>query len=61
MAASAHAQNMQTAYLNLVEKVQAAHDAMEAGAAAAGAQLLEARGQPKVTVLEAAKSLLGIG
>ena len=56
-----HAEAMKTAYLNLVETVQAAHTAIEAGAAAAGAELLEARGVPKEPVMEAAKSLLGIG
>jgi hypothetical protein len=58
----AHAQQIQDAYLNLVETVQAAHSAIEASAVQAGYHLLQAQGQPKVnsSVLEAAKSLLGM-
>lgn len=58
--AAEHAVSLQEAYLNLVEKVQAAHDAMEQGAVVVGARILEARGDPKVSVLEAAKSVLGM-
>lgn len=58
-----HADTIQQAYLNLVETVQAAHSAIEASAVQAGFELLQARGQPKSEppVLEAAKSLLGLG
>lgn len=58
-----HAETIQQAYLNLVEKVQAAHSAIEAGAVQAGFELLQARGTPKEDppVLEVARSLLGIG
>lgn len=57
-----HAAQMQSAYLNLVETVHAAHSAIEASAVSAGFELLQARGTPKesVSVLEAAKSLLGM-
>ena len=58
--ADLHTTAMQTAYLNLVETVQAAHDAIEASAVGAGIDLLQARGQPKASVLEAALSLFGI-
>ncbi|MFZ5618040.1 MAG: hypothetical protein ACOZAA_12060 [Pseudomonadota bacterium] len=60
--ANAHVAEMQTAYLKLVETVQAAHDAVEASAVGAGVELLQARGQPKVgaSVLEAALSLFGM-
>ncbi|MEM8935740.1 MAG: hypothetical protein AAGC77_04975 [Pseudomonadota bacterium] len=58
-----HTQNVQQAYLNLVETVQAAHDAIETSAAEAGFRLLQARGTPKEVppVAEVAKSILGIG
>ena len=60
--ASTHAANMQSAYLNLVETVQAAHDAMETSALEAGVTLLNARGTPKdPPLVEIAKSLLGLG
>jgi hypothetical protein len=57
-----HALQIQDAYLNLVEKVQAAHSAIEAGAVQAGFALLQAQGEPKEEppVLEAARSLLGL-
>ncbi len=57
-----HASEMQAAYLKLVETVQAAHDAIESSALAAGYQLLQARGQPKEDppILEAALSLFGM-
>jgi hypothetical protein len=58
--ANEHSAEMETAYLKLVETVQAAHDAIEASAAGAGVELLQARGQPKVSVLEAALSLFGM-
>lgn len=59
---SAHerAVDVQTAYLALVQTVQAAHDAIEASAVHAGIELLQARGQPKVGVMEAALSLFGM-
>jgi len=60
--AAEQAEAIQSAYLNLVETVQAAHYAMESSAAAAGAQLLHASGTPKnATLMEMAKSALGIG
>ncbi len=56
------AANIQQAYLNLVQTVQAAHTAIEASAAAAGAQFMQANGTPKNTALvEMAKSAIGIG
>lgn len=57
-----HAALLQSAYINLVEAVQAAHDAIETTALGAGVQLLQARGQPKEEppVLEAALSLFGM-
>lgn len=56
------AANIQHAYLNLVETVQAAHNAIESSAAAAGAELLRASGTPKdPPLVEIAKSLLGMG
>lgn len=58
--AHGHAAEMQTAYLKLVETVQAAHDAIGTSAVGAGVELLQARGQPKVNVLEAALSLFGM-
>lgn len=60
--AGEHAAQIQHAYLNLVEKVQAAHSAIEASAVQAGYLLLQARGTPKEEppVLEVAKSLLGM-
>jgi len=60
--ANSHMIEMQSAYLKLVETVQAAHDAVESSALAAGFQLLQARGQPKEDppVLEAALSLFGL-
>ena len=58
--ANEHVADMQVAYLKLVETVQAAHDAVEASAVSAGVDLLQARGQPKVSVLESALSLFGI-
>ncbi len=58
--ANGHVAQMQTAYLRLVETVQAAHDAIETSAVGAGVELLQARGQPKVGVLEAALSLFGM-
>ena len=56
-----HAAKLTDAYLNLVQTVQAAHDAMNERALAAGIQLLEARGTPKDPPLEAVKSILGLG
>jgi len=54
--------NIQQAYLNLVETVQAAHHAVEQSAVDAGFRLLQTRGTPKDDQLvEMAKSLLGIG
>ena len=58
--ANAHVAEMQGAYLNLVQTVQAAHDAVQSSAVGAGVELLQARGQPKVSVLEAALSLFGM-
>ena len=58
--ANEHVAEMQLAYLKLVETVQAAHDAVEASAVSAGVDLLQARGQPKASVLEAALSLFGM-
>ncbi len=57
-----HVTKLQSAYLDLVQAVQAAHDAIESSALAAGVQLLQARGQPKEEppVLEAALSLFGM-
>lgn len=57
----AHAAKITDAYLNLVQAMQAAHDALGEQAAAAGVKLMEARGMPKDPVLEAAKSALGLG
>lgn len=51
---------MQDAYLKLVASVQNAHDVIEATALGAGVDLLQARGQPKASVLEAALSLFGM-
>jgi hypothetical protein len=61
--AGEHADAVRTAYLNLVETVQAAHSAIESSAVGLGATLLQAGGQPKPEppVLELAKSILGIG
>lgn len=60
--AADQAENIQQAYLNLVETVQAAHNAIESSAAAAGAQFMHASGTPKNTaLLEMAKSVIGIG
>lgn len=60
--AAEHAENIQKAYLNLVETVQAAHNAVETSAAAAGAHFMHASGTPKNTaLLEMAKSVVGIG
>ena len=57
-----HADKVKDAYLNLVETVQAAHNAVEVSAVQAGARLLEANGVPKERALvEVAKSLLGSG
>ncbi|HNS86110.1 MAG TPA: hypothetical protein PKH09_04335 [Parvularculaceae bacterium] len=58
--ANEHVAEMQAAYLKLVETVQAAHDAVEASAVSAGVDLLQARGQPKASVLETALSLFGM-
>lgn len=60
--ASQQVANIQQAYLDLVETVQAAHNAVEASAAAAGAHFIQASGTPKNTaLLEMAKSVIGIG
>ena len=48
------------AYLNLVQTVQSAHDAMNAKAVALGVELLQASGVPKDPPLQVAKSLLGL-
>ncbi len=48
------------AYLNLVQAVQTAHDAMNAKAVALGVELLQVNGQPKNPPVEMAKSILGI-
>ncbi len=58
-----HVALVQKAYLNLVEAVQTAHSAIEAGAVNMGLALLQAQGQPKEDppVLEAAKAILGMG
>lgn len=58
--ANGHTAEVQGAYLKLVETVQAAHDAIQSSAVGAGVELLQARGQPKVSVLEAALSLFGM-
>jgi hypothetical protein len=59
--AAEHSAEVQAAYINLVETLQAAHDAIESGAVGAGLQLLQARGQPKeASALEAALSLFGM-
>ena len=60
--AAEQAADIQTAYLKLVETVQAAHNSVEVSALAAGANLLQTKGDPKnVQLLELAKSALGIG
>lgn len=60
--AADHAGMIQEAYLNLVETVQTAHNAIETSAAAAGAYFMHAGGAPKnATLLEMAKSVIGIG
>lgn len=60
--AGEHADKVKDAYLNLVETVQAAHNAVEVSAVQVGARLLEANGVPKErTLVEVAKSLLGTG
>ncbi|MEQ8178652.1 MAG: hypothetical protein RIA10_10005 [Amphiplicatus sp.] len=57
-----HTAQVTEAYLNLVQTLQAAHDALGAQAAAVGAELMQQdRGVPKSGILEAAKSVLGIG
>lgn len=48
------------AYMNLVQAVQTAHDAMNAKAVALGVDLLQLNGQPKNPPVELAKSILGI-
>lgn len=60
--AASHTADVQTAYLKLVETVQAAHHAIETGAIGAGVELLQARGQPKPPpqLLETALSLFGM-
>lgn len=58
---TAHSEKLTDAYLNLVQTLQAAHDALGESAAQAGVELLKARGLPKDSVMEAAKSVLGIG
>jgi hypothetical protein len=57
-----HAQQIQQAYLNLVESVQTAHEAIEASALNAGVTLLQAAGQPKEEppVLVLARAILGL-
>lgn len=60
--AANHAGNIREAYLNLVETVQAAHDAVESSATLVGAHFLKAGGTPKnTTLLELARSVIGIG
>lgn len=56
-----HAEAVRAAYLNLVETVQSAHNAIEAKAVEVGASLMQASGVPKDPPLEIAKSLLGLG
>lgn len=56
-----HSAKVTDAYLNLVQALQAAHDALGEQAATVGAELMQDRGVPKTTLLEAAKSVLGIG
>lgn len=59
--APAQAEQVQQAYLNLVETVQAAHDKVESAAVQTGAEFM-VRGVPKErTLLEIARSLLGTG
>ncbi len=58
--AADHSADVQAAYLALVESVKAAHDAIETSAVSAGVQLLQARGQPKPDLTEAALSLFGM-
>lgn len=58
-----HADQIQQAYLNLVEQVQVAHAAIEASAVSAGVTLLQAAGQPKPQeppIVMAAKAILGL-
>ena len=57
------AEKVQHDYLNLVETVQSAHNAIEASAFKAGVTLLRADGAPKQEppLVEVAKSLLGLG
>jgi len=61
--AKSHTSNVREAYMNLVETVQAAHNAIEQSAITSGIQLLQARGTPKTDppLVEAAKSILGLG
>ena len=59
--APAQAEQIQQAYLNLVETVQAAHDKVESAAVQTGVEFM-VRGVPKErTLLEIARSLLGTG
>lgn len=48
------------AYLNLVQAVQTAHDAMNAKAVALGVELMQAGGAPKDPPILVAKSILGL-
>lgn len=59
--AAEHAQKLQDAYLALVESVQTAHTAIEQNALALGVDIMQVRGQPKQQVIEAARSLFGLG
>lgn len=61
--ASSHTEEVREAYLNLVQTVEAAHNAIERNAIDAGYSLFQANGVPKdrQPIVEVAKSLLGIG
>lgn len=48
------------AYLNLVQTVQTAHEAMNAKALALGVELMQAHGVPKDPPLAVAKAILGL-
>lgn len=54
-------EEIQAALVHLADVTAAAHVALEATAAAAGARALEASGTPKVNVAEMVRSALGLG
>ena len=60
--AAEHQSKVTDAYLNLVQAVQTAHDAMNVKAVELGVLLLQVDGAPKdKPAVEMAKSILGIG